>query len=90
MRNATQRGLSAWQASTRVRASGWRNHCTTVGKFGTPIGPDLSKVGAKHDLADLTKWLQDPASQKPRAHMPKIQLSETEVRALAVYLGSQR
>ena len=64
--------------------------CHTVGKFGTPIGPDLSKVGAKHDLVYLTKWLQDPASQKPTAHMPKIRLSETEARALAAYLGSRR
>jgi mono/diheme cytochrome c family protein len=64
--------------------------CHTVGKFGTPIGPDLSKIGAKHDLAYLTTWLQDPASQKPTAHMPKIRLSETEVRALAAYLGSRR
>jgi mono/diheme cytochrome c family protein len=64
--------------------------CHTVGKFGTPIGPDLSKVGAKHDLAYLTKWLQDPASQKPTAHMPKIQLREREARALAAYLRAQR
>jgi len=64
--------------------------CHTVGKFGTPIGPDLSKVGAKHDLAYLTKWLQDPASQKPTAHMPKIQLTDTEARALAAYLAARR
>ncbi|HUG36686.1 MAG TPA: c-type cytochrome [Candidatus Limnocylindrales bacterium] len=64
--------------------------CHMVGKFGTPIGPDLSKVGAKRDLAYLTKWLHDPASQKPTAHMPKIQLHEREVRALAAYLAAQR
>jgi mono/diheme cytochrome c family protein len=64
--------------------------CHTVGKFGTPIGPDLSHVGAKYKLAELTRWLRDPAAQKPTAHMPKISLSEAEARALAAYLASLR
>jgi cytochrome c oxidase subunit 2 len=64
--------------------------CHTVGKFGTPIAPDLSHVGAKYTIADLTRWLRDPAAQKPTAHMPKISLSEAEARALAAYLASLR
>jgi hypothetical protein len=35
-------------------------------------------------------WLKDPSMQRPTAHMPKIQLSESEVQALATYLGSLR
>ena len=64
--------------------------CHTAEGMGTPIGPDLSKIGTKHDQAYLTGWLRDPAMQRPRAHMPKIQLTETEVQALAAYLGSLR
>jgi cytochrome c oxidase subunit 2 len=64
--------------------------CHTVGKVGTPIGPDLSQVGSKYPLSYLTGWLRDPASQKPTAHMPKIELSEGEIRALAAYLSSLR
>ena len=63
--------------------------CHTVGKVGTQgIAPDLSHVGGKHDVAYLTKWLEDPASQRPTAHMPKIGLSAAEAKALAAYLGS--
>ena len=63
--------------------------CHTVGKFGTQgIAPDLSHVGGKHDVGYLTKWLEDPASQRPTAHMPKIGLSDAEAKALAAYLGS--
>ena len=63
--------------------------CHTVGKFGTQgIAADLSHVGAKHDVGYLTKWLKDPASQRPTAHMPKIGLSDDEAKALAAYLGS--
>lgn len=64
--------------------------CHTVGKVGTPIGPDLSHVGAQYPLAYLTGWLRDPASQKRTAHMPKIELTEQEIQALAAYLSSLR
>ena len=64
--------------------------CHTVGKVGTPIGPDLSHVGAQYELSYLKGWLQDPASQKRTAHMPKIDLTEQEIQALAAYLSSLR
>lgn len=64
--------------------------CHTVGKTGTPIATDLSRIGTKHDQAYLGAWLRDPAQQKPRQHMPKLQLTEAEVQALAAYLGSLR
>jgi cytochrome c oxidase subunit II len=64
--------------------------CHTVGKMGTPVGPDLSDVGSKYPPSYLTEWLRDPASQKPTAHMPKIALSEDEIRALTAYLSSLR
>ena len=64
--------------------------CHTVGKTGTPIATDLSRIGAKHDEAYLGRWLRDPSQQKPRQHMPKLQLTEAEVQALAAYLGSLR
>ena len=38
----------------------------------------------------LARWLRDPAEQKPTAHMPRIQLDEREVEALAAYLASLR
>jgi cytochrome c1 len=35
-------------------------------------------------------WLHDPSRLKPGAHMPKLQLADAEVKALAAYLGSLR
>jgi len=64
--------------------------CHTVDKSGTPIGPDLSLVGRKHSETWIAQWLRDPASQKPTAHMPRLQLSEAEVKALTAYLSSLR
>jgi cytochrome c oxidase subunit II len=64
--------------------------CHTVGRMGTPIGPDLTHVGAKYSVAYLQRWLRDPASQRPSAHMPTLELSEAQVAALAAYLSSLR
>jgi mono/diheme cytochrome c family protein len=64
--------------------------CHTVGKAGTPIGPDLSTMGSKHSEAYLRAWLIDPKKQKPTAHMPKLSMSESEARAVAAYLASLR
>jgi len=64
--------------------------CHTMGKTGTPVAPDLSKIGSKYSEADLRAWLSDPKAQKPRAHMSKIDLSKTEIDALAAYLASLR
>jgi cytochrome c oxidase subunit II len=62
--------------------------CHTVGAMGTPIGPDLSKVGTRYDADYFVVWLRDPAQQRPRAHMPKLELTEEDIRTLAAYLAS--
>jgi mono/diheme cytochrome c family protein len=62
--------------------------CHQIGAAGTPIGPDLSRVGAKYAEPDLVRWLSDPASQKPNAHMPKLELTSAEVTALAAFLAT--
>ncbi|HSE03862.1 MAG TPA: c-type cytochrome [Methylomirabilota bacterium] len=59
--------------------------CHTAEKMGTPIGPDLSRIGAKRDQAELARRLRTAG-----AHMPKLQLTEAEVQGLAAYLGSLR
>jgi cytochrome c oxidase subunit 2 len=64
--------------------------CHTVGNVGTPIGPDLTYVGAQYGLPYITGWLQDPTSQKHSAHMARVDLTEPEIQALAAYLSSRR
>ena len=64
--------------------------CHMVGKTGTPIGPELSHAGSRYSPEYLERWLRDPALQRPSAHMPALELSESDIRALAAYLGSLR
>jgi cytochrome c oxidase subunit 2 len=62
--------------------------CHTVGRMGTPIGPDLSRVGSKYSRAYLERWLRDPSAQRPSAHMPTLELTEEQVKVLAAFLSS--
>jgi cytochrome c553 len=64
--------------------------CHTVGPMGTPIGPDLSHIGTKYSTAYIERWLRDPSAVRPNAHMPKLELSEPQVTALAAFLSSLR
>jgi mono/diheme cytochrome c family protein len=64
--------------------------CHRLGAAGTPIAHDLSHVGRKYTESELARWLRDPSSQKPSAHMPRLALSEDEIRDLAAYLASLR
>lgn len=63
--------------------------CHTIGKIGTPIGPDLSHIGTKYSRAYLERWLRDPAAQRPAAHMPNLELTPEEVKALAAFLATR-
>ena len=62
--------------------------CHTIGKAGTPIANDLAEVGSKYPESYLREWLREPQQQKPRAHMPKIEMAEAHARAIAAYLAS--
>ncbi len=64
--------------------------CHLVGKTGTPIGPNLSNVGARHPRSYLERWLRDPSAQRPNAHMPTLELSDQQVKDLAAFLSSLR
>lgn len=62
--------------------------CHLVGRLGTPIGPDLTRIGAKYPREYFERWLRDPLLQRPTAHMPKLELTEDQASALAAYLSS--
>ena len=85
-----QRGAPPPESGREVFVKQGCYGCHTIGKFGTPIGPDLSRVGSKYEEEYLARWLRDPALQRPTAHMPKLELTEEEVRALAAFLAAQR
>lgn len=86
---AQERKEVALQGERVFRIQGCHG-CHTIGRMGTPIGPDLSRVGSRYSEAYLTQWLRDPQAQRPNAHMPRLELSPTDVEALAAFLASRR
>jgi mono/diheme cytochrome c family protein len=64
--------------------------CHAVGKVGTPIGPDLSHVGAKYRADYLERWLRDPSYVRPSTHMPALELSDDDIKAIAAFLASSQ
>jgi cytochrome c oxidase subunit 2 len=61
------------------------------------IGPDLTHVGQRQDLAGLAltntpenmlRWIDDPQSIKPGSKMPDLHLSQDELRSIVAYLES--
>ncbi len=64
--------------------------------FGV-LGPDLTHVASRKTLAagilknspeDLATWLRDPPRIKPGARMPKLPLTDDQISALVLYLGT--
>jgi cbb3-type cytochrome oxidase cytochrome c subunit len=53
-------------------------------------GPNLAKIGSKHDVAWLQKFITNPKSEKEHSRMPKFEdkLSADDIHAVAEYLGS--
>jgi mono/diheme cytochrome c family protein len=64
--------------------------CHTLGAAGTPIAPDLSRIGARLGRDELERRLRDPRTHQPSARMPRLDLSADEIRALAAYLSELR
>jgi cytochrome c553 len=64
--------------------------CHTLLGTGTPIAPDLSHAGSRYSEAQRAQRLRDPAVHRPGAHMPKLALTDADIRALAAYLATLR
>ncbi|MBX7172270.1 MAG: c-type cytochrome [Pyrinomonadaceae bacterium] len=54
------------------------------------LGPDLSEVGKKWKLDYIYESIVDPRANSKTSFMPKFNLSDDEVKALAIFLKSRR
>lgn len=61
--------------------------CHTVNGAGGNVGPSLDGVGTRRDAAYLEKWLRNPAAVKPGTAMPKLPLSDDEIKEITAYLS---
>jgi cytochrome c2 len=66
--------------------------CHVIDGDGGKDGPELSKIGAKHDAATLRTWIVDPEAVNPDADMPSFgdRLSAQQLDAIAGYLAGRK
>jgi cytochrome c2 len=61
--------------------------CHKIGDEGGTIGPDLSKIGQKMTIAQLTAWIKNPQAVKPDAKMPAQNIADEDMKNLTMYLS---
>lgn len=62
--------------------------CHSVAGAGGKVGPALDDIGLQRDSTYLSSWLADPQAIKADSKMPKLPLSEKEIKDLVEYLVS--
>jgi ubiquinol-cytochrome c reductase cytochrome b subunit len=81
--------------TTRLAAAVYARYCIGCHRIdgeGGDDGPDLSQVGAKHDVEKLRAWIADPASVDPDAEMDPFgkRLTPAELDAIARHLAMRQ
>lgn len=64
--------------------------CHAVDGRGGTVGPTLDGVGDRLDAEYLDRWLHDPPAVKQGTLMPRLPLSDEQIRELTTYLGTLR
>ena len=73
----------------RIYAERGCDGCHAVDATGRRSGPDLSTVGRRYSASYLTYWLS-ANPYRGAVHMPKVALTDAELKALVAYLGTLR
>lgn len=91
--NDAARGAQVFQQLTCASC-----HAIAGTQASAQIGPNLTHLGTRQTIGagvltntaeNLATWLRDPQAVKPQNHMPNMQLTEDDIRALVAYLESQ-
>ncbi len=66
--------------------------CHQLAGTGGKVGPDLTHVGSRHDLAWLHEFIENPKSKDPNAKMPPFlpAMSHQQIEWVAQYLSTLR
>ncbi|MCE9598295.1 MAG: c-type cytochrome [Spirochaetia bacterium] len=62
--------------------------CHAIAGNGGNVGPALDGIGVRRDAVFLDKWLRDPAAVKPGTLMPKLPLTDPEIKELVSFLSA--
>ena len=60
--------------------------CHAIGATGGKVGPDLTRTSIHKDAAWMIQHFKRPSAMRPGSSMPPIQLSDSQLNALAAFL----
>lgn len=64
------------------------NGCHQVGENGGKVGPALDRAGFRLNGSWMYRWVRYPQAMKPETRMPALGLSDTDAKAVTLYLKS--
>jgi nitric oxide reductase subunit C len=73
-------------AGQRVYQAQGCSACHTINGIGGTSGPDLTKVGMKHDKAWFIGHFKDPQKYVKNSAMPPVTASKAEIEQLTAYM----
>lgn len=66
------------------------NACHRVGEEGGVVGPALDRAGFRLNSTWVYRWIKYPQAMKPDTRMPTLGLSDSDAKAVAMYLATLR
>jgi mono/diheme cytochrome c family protein len=64
------------------------NACHRVGDAGGVVGPGLDRAGFRLNSTWVYRWIKYPQSMKPDTRMPNLGLSDSDAKAVTMYLST--
>jgi len=64
------------------------NACHQVGAAGGVVGPALDRAGFRLNSTWIYRWIKYPQGMKPDTRMPNLGLSDTDAKAVTIYLST--
>jgi mono/diheme cytochrome c family protein len=64
------------------------NACHRIGEAGGVVGPALDRAGFRLNSTWVYRWIKYPQSMKPDTRMPNLGLSDSDAKAVTMYLST--
>src|SRR5438034_6753806 len=66
------------------------NACHKVGTDGGEVGPPLDRAGFRLNSTWVYRWIRYPQIMKPDTRMPNLGLTDSDAKAIVMYVGTLR
>ena len=64
------------------------NACHRIGEAGGVVGPALDRAGFRLNSTWVYRWIKYPQTMKPDTRMPNLGLSDSDAKAITMYLST--